>query len=83
LLSDNYTWETIEGTPDSLLVETTKKLKEAENAVISLRQQLRINDDNLSCMRDQMEQCIENDLKCNICYETFIEVISLNKIVNN
>ncbi|XP_060845285.1 E3 ubiquitin-protein ligase CHFR-like [Rhopalosiphum padi] len=78
ILQNNYTWETIEDTPDSLLVETTKKLKEAENAVISLRQQLRINDNNLSCMRDQMEQCIENDLKCNICYEVFIEPTVLN-----
>ncbi|XP_026819601.1 uncharacterized protein LOC113558341 [Rhopalosiphum maidis] len=78
ILQNNYTWETIEGTPDSLLVETTKKLKEAENSVISLRQQLCINDNNFSCMRDQMEQCMENDLQCNICYEMFIEPTVLN-----
>ncbi|XP_060847118.1 E3 ubiquitin-protein ligase RNF8-like [Rhopalosiphum padi] len=78
ILQNNYTLETIEGTPDSLLVETTKKLKEAENAVISLRQQLRINDNNLSWIRDQWEQYMENDLNCNICYETFIEPTVLN-----
>ncbi|XP_026819551.1 uncharacterized protein LOC113558277 [Rhopalosiphum maidis] len=78
ILQNNYTWETIEGTPNSLLVETTKQLKEAENSVISLRQQLHINDNNFSCMRDQIEQCIENNLQCNICYEMFIEPTVLN-----
>ena len=66
-----------------MLVETIKKLKEAENSIISLRQQLRTNENNFSCMQDLTEQCVENDLKCSICYEMFIEVISLNKIVNN
>jgi hypothetical protein len=85
LLSDNNTGETREGTPDSVLVETVKKLNEAENLVISLRQQLRIKNEgeNFSWVEHQMEQCIESDLQCNICYEMFIKVISLNKIVNN
>ncbi|XP_026818939.1 E3 ubiquitin-protein ligase RNF8-like [Rhopalosiphum maidis] len=78
MLQNNYIGETIENTPDSLLVETTKKLKEAENLVISLRQQLRINENNFSCLRDQMKQCMENNLKCSICYEIFIEPTVLN-----
>uniref|UniRef100_A0A2S2NV50 E3 ubiquitin-protein ligase n=1 Tax=Schizaphis graminum TaxID=13262 RepID=A0A2S2NV50_SCHGA len=78
IIQNNYTSETIESTPDSMLVETIKKLNEAENSIISLRQQLRTNENNFSCMQDLTEQCVENDLKCSICYEMFIEPTVLN-----
>ncbi|XP_025208672.1 E3 ubiquitin-protein ligase RNF8-like isoform X2 [Melanaphis sacchari] len=79
-LQNNNTGETREGTPDSVLVETVKKLNEAENLVISLRQQLRIKNDgdNFSWVEHQIEQCIESDLQCNICYEMFIKPTVLN-----
>jgi len=65
-----------------VLLETVKKLNEAENLVVSLRQQLRIKNegDNFSWMEHQIEQCLESDLQCNICYEVFIKVILLIKI---
>lgn len=41
-----------------------------------LRQQLRSkNEEHFSWIEHQMEQCIDNDLQCNICYELFIKVI--------
>lgn len=62
-----------------MLLETVKKLNEAENLVVSLRQQLRIKNEgeHFSWMEHQMEQCLESDLQCNICYEVFIKVILL------
>jgi len=82
LLSDINTGETRAGSPDSVLVETVKKLNEADNLVVSLRQQLRVKNegDNFSWMEHQMEQCLESDLQCNICYEMFIKVILLIQI---
>ncbi|XP_026813916.1 uncharacterized protein LOC113554325 isoform X3 [Rhopalosiphum maidis] len=79
-LKNNNTGETREGTPDNVLVETVKKLNEAENLVTSLRQQLRIKNEgeNFSWVEHQMEQCIESDLQCNICYEMFIKPTVLN-----
>lgn len=44
-----------------------------------LRQQLRSkNEEHFSWIEHQMEQCIDNDLQCNICYELFIKVIVFN-----
>lgn len=45
--------------------------------MISLTQQLRNrnDDDKFSWIEHQMEQCIDSDLQCNICYEIFIKVI--------
>jgi len=88
LLSDINTGEVRGGSPDSMLVETVKKLNEADNLVVSLRQQLRVKNegDNFSWFEHQMEQCLESDLQCNICYEMFIKVILLiqiNKIDND
>jgi len=82
LLSDINTGETRAGSPDSVLVETVKKLNEADNLIVSLRQQLRVKNegDNFSWVEHQMEQCIESDLQCNICYEMFIKVILLIQI---
>jgi len=82
-ISDNNTGEARDGTPDSVLVETVKKLNEAENLVVSLRQQLRVKNEgeHFSWIEHQMEQCLETDLQCNICYEMFIKVILLIKIV--
>ncbi|KAL4153647.1 hypothetical protein QTP88_001480 [Uroleucon formosanum] len=72
--------ETRAGSPDSVLVETVKKLNEADNLVLSLRQQLRVKNegDNFSWVEHQMEQCLESDLQCNICYEMFIKPTVLN-----
>lgn len=85
MLSDNNTGETRNGSPDSVLIETVKRLNDAENLTISLRQQLRIKNEaeNFSWVEHQLEQCIESDLQCNICYEMFIKVILLNKIDND
>lgn len=60
-----------------MLVETVIKLNEAENTIKTLRQQLRTKNEgeNFSWVEHQMEQCIDNDLQCNICYELFIKVI--------
>ncbi|KAL5239176.1 hypothetical protein ACI65C_006586 [Semiaphis heraclei] len=79
-LTINNTGEARAGTPDSVLLETVKKLNEAENLVVSLRQQLRIKNEgeNFSRMEHQMEQCLESDLQCNICYEVFIKPTVLN-----
>ncbi|XP_025419044.1 LON peptidase N-terminal domain and RING finger protein 1-like isoform X4 [Sipha flava] len=79
-LTNKNSGDTREGTPDTMLVEAVKKLNEAENLVNSLRQQLRsINDGaNFSWIEHQMEQCIENDLQCNICYEMYIKPTVLN-----
>lgn len=79
MLTDNNTGETREGTPDSMLLETVKKLNEAENLVKSLRKQLfdKNEGDNFSWVQHLMEQSIESDLQCNICYEMFIKVILL------
>lgn len=73
---DNNSGEEREGTPDSTLLEVVKKLNEAENQVVTLTQQLRSKNegDNFSWIEHQMEQCIDNDLQCNICYEMFIKV---------
>jgi len=81
---DNNSGETREGTPDSMLLEAVKKLNEADNLVVSLRQQLRIKNEgeNFSWVEHQMEQCIESDLQCNICYEMFIKVILRIKIID-
>jgi len=85
LFSDNITGETRNGSPDSMLLETVKRLNDAENLTTSLRQQLRIKNEgeNFSWVEHQLEQCIESDLQCNICYEMFIKVILLNKIDND
>ncbi|XP_022183446.1 E3 ubiquitin-protein ligase rnf8-B isoform X2 [Myzus persicae] len=79
-LKNNNTGEARDGSPDSVLVETVKKLNEAENLVVSLRQQLRVKneEDNFSWIEHQMEQCLETDLQCNICYEMFIKPTVLN-----
>ncbi|KAL4112375.1 hypothetical protein QTP88_016181 [Uroleucon formosanum] len=79
-LKNINTGETRAGSPDSVLVETVKKLNEADNLVISLRQQLRVKNeqDNFSWVEHQMEQCLESDLQCNICYEMFIKPTVLN-----
>ncbi|XP_015370531.1 PREDICTED: E3 ubiquitin-protein ligase RNF8-B-like isoform X2 [Diuraphis noxia] len=79
-LTNNNTGEARVGTPDSMLIETVKKLNEAENLVVSLRQQLRVKNegDNFSWMEHQMEKCLESDLQCNICYEVFIKPTVLN-----
>lgn len=68
-----------------MLVEAVKKLNEAENLVNSLRQQLRsINDgENFSWIEHQMNQCIDNDLQCNICYEMYIKVKFLLTTINH
>jgi len=82
---DKVSGETREGSPDNMLVETVKKLNDAENLVKTLRQELRSKNegDNFSWIEHQMEQCVENDLQCNICYEMFIKVILIIEIVNN
>jgi len=82
LLSDTNTGETRAGSSDSALVETVKKLNEADNLVVSLRQQLRVKNegDNFSWFEHKMEQCLKSDLQCNICYEMFIKVILLIQI---
>lgn len=74
---DVETGETREGTPDNILLETVKQLNEAENQIKTLRQQMRDtnNGEHFSWIEHQMEQCIENELQCNICYELFIKVI--------
>ncbi|XP_050538435.1 uncharacterized protein LOC126903903 isoform X2 [Daktulosphaira vitifoliae] len=79
-LSNKDSGETREGTPDSMLVEAVKKLNESENEVRTLRQQLRNKDDgdNFSWIEHQLEQAIESDLQCNICYEIFIKPTVLN-----
>ncbi|XP_001943872.1 probable E3 ubiquitin-protein ligase makorin-2 isoform X1 [Acyrthosiphon pisum] len=79
-LKNINTGETRSGSPDSVLVETVKKLNEADNLVVSLRQQLRVKNegDNFSWIEHQMEQCLESDLQCNICYEMFIKPTVLN-----
>jgi E3 ubiquitin-protein ligase RNF8 len=79
-LKNTNTGETRAGSPDSVLVETVKKLNEADNLVVSLRQQLRVKNegDNFSWVEHQMEQCLESDLQCNICYEMFIKPTVLN-----
>lgn len=70
-----------EGTPDNVLLETVKKINEAENLVTSLRQQLRVkNDDERSSrMKHQIKQCLKSYLQCNLCNEIFIKVILLFK----
>jgi len=82
LLSDIYTGETRTGSSDSVLEETVKKLNEANNLVVSLRQQLRVKNEgyNISWVEHQMEQNHEKDLQCNICFEMFIKVILLIQI---
>lgn len=79
MFKDKKSGDTREGTPDTMLVEAVKKLNEAENLVNSLRQQLRSKNDgeNFSWIEHQMEQSIENDLQCNICYEMYIKVTFL------
>ncbi|KAL4083934.1 hypothetical protein QTP88_029250 [Uroleucon formosanum] len=79
-LKNINTGETRTGSQDSVFVETVKKLNEADNLVVSLRQQLRAKNerDNISRFEHQMEQCLENDLQCNICYEMFIKPTVLN-----
>ncbi|XP_060872973.1 E3 ubiquitin-protein ligase rnf8-A-like isoform X2 [Metopolophium dirhodum] len=74
------TEETRTGSPNSVLVETVKKLNEADNLVESLREQLRVKneEDNFSWIEYQMEQCLKSDLQCNICYEMFIKPTVLN-----
>lgn len=59
-----------------MLVEAVKKLNAAENETKTLRQQLRNKNegDNFSWIEHQMEQSLENDFQCNICYEIFIKV---------
>lgn len=59
-----------------MLVETVKKLNEAENQIKTLRQQLRKKDEgeNFSWIEDQMGQCVDNDLQCSICYELLVKV---------
>jgi len=82
LLSDNVTGEIIAGSSDSVLVETVKKLNVADNMVTSLSQKLSVKNDgvNFSWVEQQMEECLESGLKCNICYEMFIKVILLVQI---
>ncbi|KAF0767370.1 E3 ubiquitin-protein ligase rnf8-A-like isoform X1 [Aphis craccivora] len=79
-LKNNITGETRNGSPDSMLLETVKRLNDAENLTTSLRQQLRIKNEgeNFSWVEHQLEQCIESDLQCNICYEMFIKPTVLN-----
>jgi len=62
-----------------VLVETIQKLNEADNLVVSLREQLCVKnrEDNFSRVKHQMKQYLESDLQCNICYEMFIKVILL------
>lgn len=71
--------ETKEGTPDSVLVETVKKLNEAENEIVTLRQQLckKTEGKNFSWIEDQMEKCVDNDLQCSICYELLVKVLNI------
>lgn len=67
-----------------MLVEAVKKLNEAENTVKTLRQKLCANksgEDNFSWIEHQMEQFVENDLQCNICYEMFIKVMLIIEII--
>ncbi|XP_008179059.1 E3 ubiquitin-protein ligase rnf8-B-like [Acyrthosiphon pisum] len=79
-LKNINTGEARTGSPDSVLVETVKKLNEADNLVVSLRKQLRVKneEDNFSWVEHQMKQCLESDLQCNICYEMFIKPTVLN-----
>ncbi|KAL4083542.1 hypothetical protein QTP88_028863 [Uroleucon formosanum] len=79
-LENINTGETRTGSQDSVFVETLKKLNEANNLIVSLRQQLRVKNegDNFSWVEHQMEQCLKSDLQCNICYEMFIKPTVLN-----
>ncbi|XP_050422235.1 E3 ubiquitin-protein ligase CHFR-like isoform X2 [Adelges cooleyi] len=79
-LSNKESGETREGSPDSMLVEAVKKLNEAENEVRTLRQQLCGNNDgeSFSWVAHQLEQAVDSDLQCNICYEMFIKPTVLN-----
>ncbi|CAI6357603.1 unnamed protein product [Macrosiphum euphorbiae] len=74
-LKNIKTGETRTGSPNSVIVETEKKLNEAESLVVSLREQLRVKNkrDNFSWVEHLMKQCLESDLQCNICYEMFIK----------
>jgi len=78
LLSDNDTGEKIAGSSNSVLVETVKKLNDADNVVVSLGKQLPVkNDRNNFSWIEQLKECLESDLQCNICYEMFIKVVLL------
>lgn len=69
------TGEQRDGDQDTILLETVKQLNESEASLKTLRQQLRSkNEDNFSWIEHQLEQSIESDLQCNICYELFIKV---------
>lgn len=77
MYTDNNSGEIREGTPDSVLVETVKKLNLYENEIKTLREQLRNKngEDNFSLIEHQLAQSLENDFQCNICYEVFVKVI--------
>ncbi|VVC33516.1 Zinc finger, RING-type,Zinc finger, RING/FYVE/PHD-type,Zinc finger, RING-type, conserved site [Cinara cedri] len=79
-LTNNITGEKLNGDQDAILLETVKQLNESENSLKTLRQQLRnkTDGDNFSWMEHHIEQSIESDLQCNICYELFIKPTVLN-----
>lgn len=80
---DSSSGETLAAsTPDNMLLETVKKLNEAENHAKDLREQLRSkNEGEFSWVEHQIEQSIDSDLQCNICYEMFVKVILTNYIL--
>lgn len=77
--TDNTTGEKYVGEQDTILLEVVKQLSESEASLKTLRQQMRTgnNGENFSFVEHQIEQSLETDLQCNICYELFIKVILL------